>query len=451
MSLLESFYIAFDSNSEEAEKKIGSSVASMAKQVLGAAAAFMSLNTVMGQVTAAADYADRLGELSTALGLNIEELSAYSDAVKMSGGDTSEFQNTISTLARDMAAFAATGKGRVAPFFKELGIDMTDVNGKARNVMDVLPELADAFEGLSKEESFGLGQKLGLDQGTIMLLQSGRRSVDDLVKRQKELGAVTKEDAEVAAKFNDALDDTSHVFRTLFMRVGTTVLPGLTLVLEKVQELTAWFSKHEDLVVGFFGAVSAAIAAYYLPAIWSAASGTIAALAPFLLVTLAIAAFGAAVALVYDDVMNFLSGGESVTGMIVDMISAFADLASMQIGDIFDNIASAWESMVGRITDKFEWIANKYKAVAGIFGGSASADLSIGQTFMADASAAPSNNITSSSINAANSTRNSSVKIDKVEVNTQATDADGVAKGIGDSLHSEMAQVVASMDDGVSH
>lgn len=48
--------------------------------------------------------------------------------------------------------------------------------------MGVLPELAESFEKLSKQESAALGQKLGLDQGTIMLLRRGRREVEDQIR-----------------------------------------------------------------------------------------------------------------------------------------------------------------------------------------------------------------------------------------------------------------------------
>jgi hypothetical protein len=46
--------------------------------------------------------------------------------------------------------------------------------------------------------------------------------------------------------------------------------------------------------------------------------------------------------------------------------------------------------------------------------------------------------------------KTTSVKIDKIEVNTQATDAQGIAKGIGDQMISVIRRVVAENDDGVN-
>jgi hypothetical protein len=41
------------------------------------------------------------------------------------------------------------------------------------------------------------------------------------------------------------------------------------------------------------------------------------------------------------------------------------------------------------------------------------------------------------------------VAIEKVEVHTQATDAEGISKAIGGGLKTELRQVTAQHDDGV--
>lgn len=216
--------------------------------------------------------------------------------------------------------------------------------------------------------------------------------------------------------------------------------------------------KNSRYVESFGLVMATGIGVYAVGALWSyvvaaraAAVSGVAFTAPVWLTVAAFVAFGAALALVIDDIMSFMEGGDSVTGMILSWAKALGQLASTNISEVFDAIAGAWQSLISKIADGFELIASKYKAVKGFFGGDVSADISAGQSFMAAAGSAPANSITSSSITAANSTRNSSVKIDKVEVVTQATDADGVSKAIGTGLQDQMAQVVSSMDDGVSH
>ena len=46
--------------------------------------------------------------------------------------------------------------------------------------------------------------------------------------------------------------------------------------------------------------------------------------------------------------------------------------------------------------------------------------------------------------------RNTSVTVSKVEINTQATDAAGIANGIGGALERELRGAVDNCDDGVA-
>lgn len=90
------------------------------------------------------------------------------------------------------------------------------------------------------------------------------------------------------------------------------------------------------------------------------------------------------------------------------------------------------------------------------FGGGMPADtaaaIAKGQGAIATASATPLANQTSNSIANSNrtSSRETNVKVEKVEVVTQATDANGISRDIGSSMNVQMRQAVAGFDDGVA-
>ena len=46
-------------------------------------------------------------------------------------------------------------------------------------------------------------------------------------------------------------------------------------------------------------------------------------------------------------------------------------------------------------------------------------------------------------------TQNNQVKIDKIEIQTQATDSQAISKTVGASLQSELKSAVANFDDGI--
>lgn len=340
MAIAEWFGIIFDAETDQANKKIddlskatedytdktnsadfisnkfSGSLLGLAARAAGVLGALFSVGAIMGGISNSIAYADSIGETAEALGVATDELSAWSDAAGLAGGSAQGLQNSIRTLSREAVNLATTGNSRVKPFFDELGVSLLDSTGKARNILEVLPEIAEQFEGLGRQEAIGLGQRLGLDQGTIMLLQQGRRGVEELVARQRELGTVSQEDAEVAAAFNDALDDTAHAFRTIYTGIATTILPAFTWFLEKLQAITRWAREHRVLVTSFFTAVATAITVFYLPAMIKAAAATLAATWPFILIAAVIAAAAAAIALIAEDIYVFLKGGNSLIGQV---------------------------------------------------------------------------------------------------------------------------------------
>ncbi|MGJ0509062.1 MAG: hypothetical protein ACR652_18465 [Methylocystis sp.] len=543
-SVLETFLILFESNADDVDKgtqkaekssksleealrqvdgqtdKVGDGFLKMASSLGGAIGAALSVAGITAAVMSAADNADALGEFSDKLGLNIEEVNAWGDAVQVNGGTAEGFRGSLESLIDGMVTFATKGTSRVSPFFDELGIKMVDAEGKARDVMEVLPELADAFEGLSKQESAGLGRKLGLDQGTIMLLQQGRRAVDEQIAKQKELGTVTKEAAEIAGKFNDEYDNTAKVFRSLFTIVGSSVLPALTAILGGVQRFGGFLAKNSDFVVGLLIALGSAVLIYALPPFVSLAVAVVTAFAPFLLMGAVIAGVSIAFALLYDDIMNFIDGNDSLIGQILTQFPMIGDVIQGVIGYVkalwdavswvFESIVSVlqisiegWRVLFGVIADGFSGfvsgssvvqtmlatLAENFQSFKDIVGGvwdgltskvqgfinlirnvitlisgvagkitgvldGVKANLGIGeaQAAIAESGSTAINNTSSNAISNSSKSVNktTSVQTGPITVQTQATDAEGIAGAIGSSMGQQMRQAASTIDDGVA-
>jgi hypothetical protein len=258
-------------------------------------------------------------------------LGAWSEAAARAGGSAQGFQGTLSTLNRQIQMAAAMGKGPGAMMLDELGIAYKDTSGKARDALEVLRDLAGKAENMSKQEFAGLAQKLGIDRGTIMLLQSGRASLDELIARQKSLGVYTKEDAEIAAKANDAMADFQQVLKAFAAGLLRVVVPALTFVTDKLTNMVNFLRQHRPFVLAVIGMVSAALLAKMVPALEAVGKSAIKAMRPFLpwMIVLGTAA------LLIDDFYAYLQGGKSL----------FADFwSSFGTGEeITKNLTAAWE------------------------------------------------------------------------------------------------------------
>lgn len=492
MSILETFYLLFKSDSSDVEKgakgamgsvkKLNSELANTSKQeesILRISKKFRGFGmllssalyggAVLANVKAAVDYAAQLGKASDSLGVSVSALDAWGSAVEKSGGTAEGFVQTLKSLTVSLNEIDDKGVRPAAKGFNAIGISIVNSAGKIKNAIDLLPELSRVFEGMSKGRSFSVGQSLGLDEGTITLLQRGRREVDAFIARQKELGLVTKQDAEIAKKFNEQWQDTVHAFRSIFVLVGSTILPLLTKVSKAFERVAVFFRKHSDFIVGSLVAIGSALLYIVTPAVLS----TLAAFAPFLII-------GGLFALIYDDIQNFLKGNDSVLGDIIkkypivgdilrqiakdfptfvkDVTNGFDALGKIIGGMVFD-LMERYKALFDFILDGLEKIKSAYASVKSFLGFgddeinvNASKNLNSAKQAINTASTSPISSLPPTSIlnqNKQATSKNITVQTGPITIQTQATNSEEIAKELSSRLDEEMRLATASFDDGL--
>lgn len=376
---------------DNAVNKTGNSFLAASKSVAGFLGGFLAVGTAITQLRAAADFADEMNDVADALDVGVEKLHLWNNAAWSTGGSSQGFQQSMLALNDQLQQVAATGTGRALPMLEKLGFSLAQIKLGAKDPIAFTDQLADKFEKLSKVEATAIGKKLGLDQGTINLLLQGRVALDDIIKRQEELGLVTKEDAEIAAQFNDQMDDMSKLFQSIRQRASTSILPALTWVLKGFESVVQFFRRNDRVVTGFFIGLAGILTTLYLPAMIRAAVATWALIAPFALVAGAVLVVGAAFALLYDDVMAFLAGNNSVigelskkwpvVGEIVRGVAEFIKLAFDQVMGTLRSLATlvtegpeaafkAWQATTNAFIDgfvtKFPRIADVVRTVGGV-------------------------------------------------------------------------------------
>jgi hypothetical protein len=114
----------------------------------------------------------------------------------------------------------------------ELGISATDSQGNTRRATDVLTELASVGEGMDQTTFRGILSKMGIDEGTVMLLLKGRDAVEAGLTAGREL-AFTDEDAEAAGDFDDAWQDVQKGFMKFASLILREVVPAITWLTDK--------------------------------------------------------------------------------------------------------------------------------------------------------------------------------------------------------------------------
>jgi hypothetical protein len=180
-----------------------SSVSSIEKnmnRVVGAAkglASALALDAIVGVAKRALDYASSLGEVAQQLGVTSRDLQVYRYAATQVGIEQEEMDKSLAKLSRTIGEAAAGNKAQ-ATSFREIGVSITDANGKLLTAGEVIPRIADALAKVKdpasrariEVELFGkAGQKLDT------LLAGGSGQITQLRNAAEDLGIVLSDQA----------------------------------------------------------------------------------------------------------------------------------------------------------------------------------------------------------------------------------------------------------------
>lgn len=473
------------STADKTAKELGGSFKNLIATAGGALAAIFSLAVIKSGITQSAEYANSVGLLSDALGVNANEMSIWGSAAEMMGSDLQGMADSFMDMNESIGEALKDTESERAKTFKALNMSLVDTAGKSIGAVEGMLRLADSVSTLSKQEAIFRIKQVGItDNKIVNMILKGRAELENLIKRQKELGGVTKNQIEVSREFEYSLRGMNTGFRSLFLEIGEKILPIFSKFIDSIADMTIWMRKHSDFVVGFIMAITAALSIYLVPALYKAGAAAAAAFGPYLLIGAIIVGVATAFALLYDDIMNFAAGNKSVIGDILKKYPKVEKLAR-DIGaalkwlwdtakavfnflaDAIDKPGEAWDKFIAKIKDGIEYIKGAFPDVfgkidgaineinktlddAGTFWGGLWNDMWGSKEVAMTANASPLNNLTPAMVAPDNhSTVSTTVNVGKVEVNTQATDAEGISKTIGNTMKDQVKKATAQYDDGI--
>ncbi len=490
------------------EQKIKGVFTRIGAALLATVAASKALETFNNHV----QTVEQIRNTSDALGVAIEDVDAFGKAIERMGGDAQGARDSLTDMAESIGEALQDVESGRAKTFKALGISLKDVNGQAKNAVQGMIELAGAVEGMGREQAVFRIKELGItDNRSVELLLKGRQEVERMLRVQKEQGVVTKESAERVRVYSEALAKLKQSAGVAASGIVDWILPAITWFIQKLDSVVTWMNRHDTFVKGFFIGLTTILTAMFLPAVVSATAAVWALIAPFLAVAAPIAAVVALFALLYDDVMNFLDGNDSLIGQIsekypivgetvkamaqavtaafdwvkealagaYDSVKIFASGAVNSFAVMGKSIGAIFQGVVGVVKSAWTYISGVFDSVSSVisrigkwlgFGSGddiqvtestvskgvsdaeakAAENMRAAQAQLDQAASSPMNSVTSNAIsNASNTHTETNVQVGQVTVQTQATDAQGISQSIGGGLKDELKNLQADSASGV--
>lgn len=209
---------------------------------LEVAALFTTLATGFGLKSFLRDIANTeasTGRLATNIGMSTGELNAWQEAATRNGGSADATGQSLLGLTQQFQQLALTGQSAVVPYFRALGVSISDADGEMRPMADILLDLSDKFKNMTPQRANAFGAALGLDQGTITLLRQGREAVQQYLTEARKIGVISDEDAQAGIKFQQTLANFEQALRSLGRVIGNDLMP---IFEEYINTITTWLS-----------------------------------------------------------------------------------------------------------------------------------------------------------------------------------------------------------------
>ncbi|AWC95475.1 TPA: hypothetical protein RG728_000492 [Morganella morganii subsp. morganii] len=340
------------SDSDAAWQSAFDNVAALAEKSLNFAGISTTITGLISDAAARAAEIESIDKLGREINITTQDVDAFSGSVAALGGTRSAAQADLSAMAKSF--------------------------GFAGDSMEKVLQTADKVQGMSfgeaKKTLGGLGVE---DNGTIELLMKGREELSRMMETQKDYGGITRESIEQSISFNNAMLSLEQSAGLLKNSLMGMLIPVLAQGLDWLEKIVVFAKENKNFVTGFFIAVAAVVTGKYVHAMKLAQISTWTAMLPVMAVVAGILLLAAVFALVYDDIMNFIDGNDSMIGRILDSYpglkaviltvwEAFVvlfDFIMSVIGVVADNVVAAYNTMNTALNEFIDWLTVSIQGV----------------------------------------------------------------------------------------
>lgn len=238
-NVIESFFVSlgFEVNTEKIEE-FKKKAEELRESVLKVGA--VATGAAVGIGLLVENVASSMGELYSFAELN--EVSARSVAAlgKIAVENDSSLDGMKSTIqsVNKTIGEAAIGIGRGAMTFEKLGLSAKRADGSVKNVDDILGEVADKMEGMSRQEQIALANKLGIDPQFVKVLEKGSENLAKLREEAELMNPFTEQDYRLADEVDKLFIKAKNTLGVFTKMIGVALLPTVKEVLKNYLE---WF------------------------------------------------------------------------------------------------------------------------------------------------------------------------------------------------------------------
>lgn len=175
-------------------------------------------------------YADATAKTADRIGWQIEQLQRLRHAADLTGVSTNTLDMAMQRFSRRVGE-AVQGSGELRSTLEQYGIAVTDAEGRTRDQVDILADLADVIANAeSEQEQLRIAFKAFDSEGAALVntLRGGSGALREMMNEADRLGIViSTQTARRAEAFNDAMTRFQGILQGVVFKITEAVMPAL--------------------------------------------------------------------------------------------------------------------------------------------------------------------------------------------------------------------------------
>lgn len=295
-------------SSQKAEKGI----MGLKKEVMKALAPLAAFGVVVNRTINFAKQGEGLLFMANSAAVAAESFTALAMAAERIGGSREGMAGSLASLSSGLMGIRRGEENGITQAAMYYGVRFYGPNGLA-SPEEMLENIARAMEGKSVAEQMDMGRMLGLDEGTIRLLQRGVAGLRKEMELAQKYNPFDEKALKDIQDFQYLLRELKAAFGMLVGQLARDLLPNFKAWGEVARDALDYLIEHTDEVKVALGGLALA---------------TLAALGPWFLI-------GGVLALLLDDFITFAKGGESALEPLWKVVMAIKD-GLVSIGEWID-------------------------------------------------------------------------------------------------------------------
>lgn len=190
-----------------------------------------------------------MGFMARNIGISAQQLGLWQNAIRMVGGDIASVGPSLLGLSQALTTISVQGPGssNLIAAFQAIGVNVIDpVTGKLKTLAQLLPEIHKGLQGLTPQQQYFFGQKLGLSPDFINLLAQSDPLFKQYLANAEAAGTITAQQTQAAKDLTKAWGGLMSLLTRVGYEFAGEIDPALTTAINWITKLGEALDKVGD-------------------------------------------------------------------------------------------------------------------------------------------------------------------------------------------------------------